>query len=383
MIQVTCFQCRTKVRISPAAYSCPKCEQDLRQLLSQDQVSGYFYNRASALAANGEFQAGLEEVEVGLTFYGSSELHLLAAILSQQLGRYDQMRHHVAAIPQEDSLRAEAEWLLRSHEDRQRALREGLRVDSNVRRNVQRGGIQATRASAVQQLAARNLGSVPGAVLRAGLVKFLAVGSVVLVSLFILAVAANELFPTQVEQAMARLSFIQFEPRVTDDNAGEPDASSEPAADGAATDLTGQLANGENPATVTLLQGPQALTPDGDGLSALLREAGRADLLELGLTVRVENERALVQGVVTMDEQRRALAELLPRAPDVAEVDLSGVTLDPPAVYTVQTGDTLWTVVYNIYGDVEQLDEVADANREILPSPELIQPGMELRIPPP
>ncbi|MEX1020040.1 MAG: LysM peptidoglycan-binding domain-containing protein [Litorilinea sp.] len=369
MIEVTCFQCRTRVRISPAVYTCPKCEQDLRQLLSQEQVSGHFYNRASALAANGEYQAALEEVEVGLTYYGSSELHLLAAILSQQLGRYDQMRHHVAAIPLEDSLRSEAEWLLRSHEDRQRALREGLRVD----RNVRRGGIQANRAIMVDALSGRAPGSTPAAVRRAGLLRLFAVGSVVLFSLIILVVAATELFPDQTQGLWDLVTFAErTDPDATTDT---EDADADTAAPDA--DPLAALAN-QTPAPIA---GLQRLAPDAPGLSALLREADRSDLLDLGLTVQVENGQAFVQGVVGMDEQRRALAEILPRAPEISQVDLSAVELDPIAVYTVQSGDTLWMVVYNIYGDVTRLDEVAAANRDILPSPEALQPGMELRIP--
>lgn len=370
MIEVTCFQCRTRVRISPAAYACPKCEQDLRQLLSQEQVSGHFYNRASALAANGEFQAALQEVETGLTFYGSSELHLLAAILAQQLGRYDQMRHHVAAIPLEDSLRGEAEWLLRSHEDRQRALREGLRVD----RNVRRGGIQANRSIMVQEFSGRAPGSTPAAVRRVGLLKAFAVGSVVIFSLIVLLVAVTDLFPEQLEPLWDSLTFTRATPlpdSLADD--ADPDAATTPS--------PSDIMSGQTPGLVQ--NGLQTLAPDAPGLSAIVRDAGRDDLLALGLTVRVEEGRAVVQGSVELDEQRRALIELLNQSPDIQEVDLSAVQLQPPAVYVVQSGDTLWTIVFNIYGNVDQLDAIAQANRDILPSPEALQPGMELRIPRP
>src|SRR5690606_10533528 len=41
---------------------------------------------------------------------------------AQQVDRYDQMRHHVAASAVDDTLRPEAEWLLRAHQARQRTL---------------------------------------------------------------------------------------------------------------------------------------------------------------------------------------------------------------------------------------------------------------------
>lgn len=46
---------------------------------------------------------------------------------------------------------------------------------------------------------------------------------------------------------------------------------------------------------------------------------------------------------------------------------------------SVQDGDTLWSVVFNIYGNVERLDEFAAYNRNVLPSPDALAPGMELR----
>jgi nucleoid-associated protein YgaU len=45
-----------------------------------------------------------------------------------------------------------------------------------------------------------------------------------------------------------------------------------------------------------------------------------------------------------------------------------------------EVGDTLWSIVYNIYGDVDRLDEFAAHNRDVLPSPDAIAPGMELRV---
>jgi hypothetical protein len=380
MVEVTCFQCRTVVRISPDDYECPKCEQDLRQLLGQEHVSGYFYNRASALAANSEFQSALEETERGLTYYGSPELHLLAAILAQKLGRYDQMRHHVAAIPLEDSLRSEAEWLLRAHQDRQKALREGLKVD----RNVRKGGIQATQSIVVERMYGEQSAVPPAAVRRAGFLKVLTVASVVIVSLVILVVAAGELFPE--ETAWLR-SIPDFFVR---------DADTEPVFAGEDGEMAGLDTSGALTVTqaTTMTLAPGGVNADGTprrltvisaqpfDVTSLLEDAGREELLALEIVVRLDDGEATVEGVVLLDEQRRALESLLTSAPAVQSVNTEGLLLRPLPVYVVQPGDTLWTVVFNIYGDVERLQDVYRANTDILPSADALQPGMELRVPP-
>ena len=121
MQRVPCFQCMRDTVIAPDGYHCSHCGADLQHLLLPETVAEYFQARANDSSERGELGAALAEAERGLTYADSSELHLLAAILSKQLGRHDKMRQHVAAIPVDDSLRGEAEWLLRSHQDRERA----------------------------------------------------------------------------------------------------------------------------------------------------------------------------------------------------------------------------------------------------------------------
>ena len=111
------------VHISPDAERCPLCREDLRHLIAPDQAARYFYDRASEMANAGELTLALMEIERGLSYRKNSELNLLAAILCKRLSYFDQMRQYVAAIPVDDRLRGEAEWLVRSHQMRQRDLR--------------------------------------------------------------------------------------------------------------------------------------------------------------------------------------------------------------------------------------------------------------------
>lgn len=49
--------------------------------------------------------------------------------------------------------------------------------------------------------------------------------------------------------------------------------------------------------------------------------------------------------------------------------------------YTVQSGDTLWKISLEMYGDGERYLEIFEANSDLLTSPDQIFPGQELVIP--
>jgi hypothetical protein len=111
-----------------------------------------------------------------------------------------------------------------------------------------------------------------------------------------------------------------------------------------------------------------------------LREEGFAELAELAIDARLQGETLLLQGFVHLDVQRRQLLEIASTIPGVREVSAVDLLLRPLPTYVVQTGDTLWSIVFNIYGGVDRLDEFAAYNRDLLPSPDALRPGMELRV---
>ena len=49
--------------------------------------------------------------------------------------------------------------------------------------------------------------------------------------------------------------------------------------------------------------------------------------------------------------------------------------------YTVQSGDTLFKIAEDAYGDGNDYPKIFEANRDLLDSPDHIRPGQELRIP--
>jgi nucleoid-associated protein YgaU len=71
-------------------------------------------------------------------------------------------------------------------------------------------------------------------------------------------------------------------------------------------------------------------------------------------------------------------------APEAAAAAAAGgadATSAGPRTYTVQAGDNLSKISKHFYGDPNQYMKIVNANKETLPNPDLIKPGMELNIP--
>ena len=103
------------------------------------------------------------------------------------------------------------------------------------------------------------------------------------------------------------------------------------------------------------------------------------ELAQLAIDARLQGETLLLQGFVHLDVQRRQLLEIAEAIPGVSDVNTVNLLLRPLPTYIVQDGDTLWSIVFSIYGNVDRLDEFAAYNRGVLPSPDALAPGMELK----
>ena len=406
MQTVTCFHCGTTVEISPDVTQCSSCGEDLQHLLAPETVADHFLARAHALSERGEYAAALTEAERGLTYAASSDLHLMAAILAQQIGQFDRMRSHVAAIPVDDSLRREAEWLLRAHQDRQAALREAARQTQPAQaqpptsatpllddllgraapaRAVRRPQGQAVASVAIlatavlmvvaswwligpgalpaHEVASRD-GQAGAPTVQSPAVQSSAVQSPTVPTTppTLAATAPTPLLPTATPQLIL-LPTATPTPVVAENVVQTP---------GQPTDAGGVV--DANPRRVVVVE---AGTFD---LQEFLRDAGNPALAELAVTARLQDETLILEGIVHLDLQRRQLLQLLQGVPGVRQVIAVDLLLRPLPTYVVQEGDTLWSIVYNIYGDVERLDEFATLNRDVLPAPDAIAPGIELRV---
>jgi len=77
------------------------------------------------------------------------------------------------------------------------------------------------------------------------------------------------------------------------------------------------------------------------------------------------------------------------KAPDFSDVQAGSSSTapspdgtQPEKTYVVQRGDSLSKIAKNEYGDAQKWKLILEANKDQIKNPDLIQPGMTLRIPP-
>ena len=116
-------------------------------------------------------------------------------------------------------------------------------------------------------------------------------------------------------------------------------------------------------------------------LAGYLQQQNRPDLAEIGVTATQQEGVLALQGIVPSFEQQQTLLEIAKSVPGVTEVNAVDLLLRPAANYVVQPGDTLWDISYRLYGE-NQIAELLAVNRDILPSAELLDVGMVLKVPP-
>jgi nucleoid-associated protein YgaU len=359
------------VEISPDAERCELCGANLRRLISAQQASRYFYTRAAELSARGHVTAALAEVQRGLTYQPSSELHLLGAILCKRMGRFDEMRHHVAAVPVDDVLRGEAEWLLRSNQARQRTPAARTQEEAPLSEDELLPLVmEEVRPS--PQPSRRRSPMRAAAMLAAAL---LGVGGWWLWENppdWIDALLPINQITAPAEQPTMTVEQMQTAPALEETAPATPELAPTPfvGRDLAATDPQPLAASS-----------PEAIivAPPFD-LKTILIEAQRPELAET-ITGRLEGSRLVLEGTITSVEELDALVTLLDRLPTVEEVSAVNVRVRPPSTYTVVEGDSLWGISMKLYGAPDRIDALYEANRDVLASPDDLRIGMVLQVP--
>jgi nucleoid-associated protein YgaU len=89
---------------------------------------------------------------------------------------------------------------------------------------------------------------------------------------------------------------------------------------------------------------------------------------------------------ITRVEDRMSLAPAEPveATPEVAAADEDtqpAVLAEGGKTYTVKSGDTLWKISEEIYGNGSKYMKIFEANTDLLEHPDRIFPGQELKIP--
>lgn len=401
------------MRITPDADACSVCGENVGQLLPPEYVSDYFAERVTTLATSHTSAIALVEAQRGLGYQPSSELYLLTAILAKQLGHFHLMRRCVAAIPVGDSLRAEAEWLVRSHQDGQRAMREGRRT----------GIVALSEPAASGRLSPARWRRAALALLLIGLIGVTLWGaSPALQGFGSLISVLTEDGPVGEKRAATPQVNLDADPNstpavegapVSDPDAGGPEnaapadtagstpppgTDSAPGDDTAPTDLTpdGNTPGGNTPAVpdnVVEQATPPALAATNEGavvdaaistpfeLAAFLAERGRPDLAALSVQSVRQEDRLILAGSVAFPAQRREVVELAATVPGITDVSDVDITVRLPSTYTVIEGDTLWLIAFKLFEDGARWPEVYDNNRTSLSSSDALRVGQVLQVP--
>jgi len=356
------------------------------------------------MAAGSQLLPALQEIDRGLRYQPSSELRLLGAILSKRIGDFEQMRYHVAAIPVDDVLRPEGEWLLRSHQMRQRELREASKapgsgraealvaVEDDIPYAIQQ--VQPKLASKSAPTASqRRLGYSATFVLLLLVVVggsvLLARNSHLLTSLFS-GERETALPATNTESASSPTDFVEpaRQPSQEATVAAAPQVAETPTPTPTLapnvpdnvvqgnTDTPEEIA-ASTPGTVIGISAAQPFD-----LQTYLIQLNRADLAQLEVSATFQGTILALEGFVPTFEARQALIALAQTAPGATSVTAVGLLLRLPDMYVVQEGDTLWDITYRLYGDMEMMPVLVDANRAVMPSPGELSVGMKLKVPP-
>ncbi len=410
MQEVVCFNCGRIVHISPDTELCSVCGENLRELLHPAYASKYFYDRAAAMAAGTDLLQALREVDRGLSYQSSSELRLLGAILSQRIGDFEQMRHHVAAVPVDDVLRPEAEWLLRSHQNRQREQRAASRstVTTRTPTAIHAPENEDNLLSPFDQEFADqefidDAMQLPVPLLQNSQVPVRAKAQrnklnrtgIYLAILFLAAVATG-LFLNSNGSGIALPSWFssseatageQDDPAVVipvhqpDTETTQPDQTLLPTATpdvgvpGDVVKIDDPEPVAESTVSVWVVNPLQPFD-----LAAYLLEANRPDLAQLGVAASSQEGTLRLDGFVPSFQDRQDLIELMEAAPGVSRVSGANIFVRLPPTYTVVEGDTLWAISYRLYGE-DKIVEIIRANRDILPSSNMLTIGMVLKVP--
>lgn len=137
--------------------------------------------------------------------------------------------------------------------------------------------------------------------------------------------------------------------------------------------------------------------------SQLLREAG---LDPSSLKFGFGNASITVSGTIPEESQRQKILDVLGRIPGIdsvqddmvvaAEPSPQPAVSAPPAAeqvepaapepkagrtYTVESGDTLWKIAEQMYGNGSHYMKIFEANTDVLEDPDRIFPGQVLKIP--
>lgn len=103
-----------------------------------------------------------------------------------------------------------------------------------------------------------------------------------------------------------------------------------------------------------------------------------------GIDIRFDDETAYISGEAVDQATKERIILAVGNAHGVARVDEDldvAAAGDEAEFHTVESGDTLWAIAQEVYGDGNRYPEIFEANKPMLKDPDQIFPGQVLRCP--
>jgi nucleoid-associated protein YgaU len=379
------------------------------------------YHRALEHYSMGNEVAALEGIDQGISLLEAPELHLLAALIYRKRGDFKEMREHVAAIPADDILRSEGEWLLRSHQEQ---LQLGRREEARKRGRAK--GTQLAVGKASRQFSTEYYPAPldKKQVAKKGTFKIrrnrlpwaIPIAAALLAVIFFsrgsgdsLQTVLRQLRTIPAELSSFYSSFTRDEPAVETAADDGPDTGSQINAAATANTPTPQISSAA-PQAPTSLPTPQptqspptptaasSAAPDvratiiaaarvqSYDLNTFLNDLDRPDLADLGIKASwapgAPPGELIVQGTVTMTSIQIELLGLMVEIEGVTSIDHGGLAVELPETYLVRAGENLRHIALRLFGDADRWTEIYDANQDLIgEDPNNLWVGLSLTVP--
>ena len=427
-MHLACPECGAPVEVSPSFANCPACNANVSSHYTPAEMTRTIYHRALEHYSMGNDVAALEGIDQGISLLEAPELHLLAALIYRKRGEFKEMREHVAAIPADDILRSEGEWLLRSHQEQ---LQIGRREEA--RRRGRAKGTQLAVGKASRQFSTeyypapldkKQVATKGAAKTRRNRLPWAIPIAVLLLVVIFLARGSGDTFMTALQQLRTipdefravYSSFTRDEPEVVPASVDEPDTgvqvsgdsqintadpvdtppptvSSSAAAPAPTTLPTPQPTQSQPAPTATVSASPAVVATkiaearvQTFDLTAFLYQQDRADLAALEIQATWAPDappgELILQGTVTLTSVQTEMLELAAAIEGVTSIDSSGLEVVLPETYTVRAGENLRHIALRLYGDQDRWTEIYEANKDLVgDDPNNLWVGLSLTIP--
>ena len=420
-MHLACPECGAPVDVTSSFTNCPACDANVASHYTPAEMTRTVYHRALEHYSMGNEVAALEGIDQGISLLEAPELHLLAALIYRKRGDFKEMREHVAAIPADDILRSEGEWLLRSHQEQ---LQLGRREEARKRGRTK--GTQLAVGKASRQFSTEYYPAPldKKQVAKKGTFKIrrnrlpwaIPIAAVLLAVIFFsrgtgdsLQTVLRQLRTIPAELSSIYASFTRDEPAVETAADDGPDTGSQINAAAAANTPTPQNSSAAPPAPTSLptpqpTQSPPTPTaassasPDvratiiaaarvqSYDLNTFFNDLDRPDLADLGIQATwapgAPPGELIVQGAVTMTSVHLELLGLIVEIEGVTSIDHSGLAVDLPETYLVGAGENLRHIALRLYGDADRWTEIYDANQDLIgEDPNNLWVGLSLTVP--